>query len=375
MKNVKVLFVCGSMEPGRDGVGDYTRELAGALHSIGVEAEIIAIMDRDAAGILKEPQSARDKNINVTRLSKFLSFSKRKKEYQNLVAEFKPDFISLQYVPYAFSPKGIPLTLSTFLKLENHISNWHFMIHEVYIGTKGHFKNKIIQRLQIAALKMLVNRLQPSVIHTTVPSYQSQLKTIGVGSDILGLFGNIPISKSFSRDHTDKTFRGVYFGAPPKEDNFQNFINAINQYLHKTDDMMEVVLCGQSGEKGKKFAAALRNGINSKRFDIVEKGRMAADELSNLFLTRDFAIARISPYLLGKSGSAIAMLEHGLPLWVPLAQSQLEINESFDFRLSQCFFDLYELKGSKHSFYPGSRLEEIANSFIQKLITYEDSVV
>lgn len=371
----KILFVCGSLEPGRDGVGDYTRELAGALHAMGVESEIIAIMDRGATEILKETQAAINQVINVTRLSKSLSYSKRKKEYQNLIVEFKPDFISLQYVPYAYSPKGIPLTLATLLKLENHIPKWHFMIHEAYIGANGNFKNKIIRRLQILVLKMLVNKLKPSVIQTTVPSYQAQLETVGIESDILGLFGNIPISKSYSRDHVDETFRGVYFGAPPKEDKFQDFINAINQYLHKTDEAMELVLCGQSGEKGKKFASALRNGIKSKRFDIVENGRMAVGELSNLFLKMDFAIARIPPHLLGKSGSAITLLEHGLPLWVPLAKSQDEVRGNFDFRINQCFKDLSELKKSNHSFEPGSRLEDIATSFINELLHSEDIAV
>lgn|SRR5690554_4445501 len=374
MRLKKILFICGSLEPGRDGVGDYAREVAGAINSRGIEARIISIKDRSVAGVLKEKQWSGEQDISVLRLSESLPFKIRKNEYEKFVSEFNPQWISLQYVPYAFSSKGIPLQLYRFLKIKTGVK-WHFMIHESYIGNNGKLKRSIVRRLQILTLNTLVKNFNPLVIHTTIPSYQSLLRDIGIESEILGLFGNIPITENFSNDNNDEIFRGVYFGAPPKEENFEFFINGINQYLHKRDDSMELVLCGQSGKLGKVFATALRAGIKSQRFDLIEKGRMAADDLSNLFLKMDFGIARISPHLLGKSGSAIAMLEHGLPLWIPLAKSQDEIHESFDFRLDQCFFDLSELQLSKQSFQPGSRIEDIVNSFINGLIQNDDIAV
>ena len=368
----KILFVCGSLEPGHDGVGDYTRVVAGAIHSRGFEALIISINDRNVSSFLRETQFSAGQKINVVRISKTLPYTNRKNEYNKILYEFNPQWISLQYVPYAFSSKGIPLKLPHFLKNHNLGIRWHFMIHEAYIGANGNFKKSIIQRLQIWVLKMLCNKLQPRVIHTTIPSYQSQLNTIGIESEILGLFGNIPISKGTIKDDSDKTFRGVYFGAPPKEDKFQVFIDAINQYLSKTDEVLEIVLCGQSGEMGKQFASALRKSVTPRHFYVTEKGRMAAEDLSKLFLKMDFAIARIPPHLLGKSGSAIALLEHGLPLWLPLAKSQDEIKENIDFRVNQCFVDIFKLRKCKQSFGSGSRIDEIANHFINELIRSED---
>ena len=364
----KILFVCGSLDLGRDGVGDYTRELAGALRSIGVESEIIAIMDRDATGILKESQFTRGQEIFVTRLSKFLSFSKRKKEYQKLVADFNPDFISLQYVPYAFSQKGVPFNLISFLRLKDIRVKWHFMFHESYIGGVLNFKNKIIQKIQIFTLRSLVEKINPSVIHTSTSLYQAYLNDIGIKSDLLGLFGNIPIAYHNAKLNSSQVFRGVYFGAAPQVDVFEVFVNGFKEYILKSQEKIELVLCGKSGAKGKAFANFLRHHIPLSQFHIIEKGNMSSEDLSVLFLNSDFAVAREPPHLLGKSGSAIAMLEHGLHMWVPLAKDLDQIAFDFDFRSNQCFVDLSELRTSKQIFERKSRLEEIVTAFTESLI-------
>ena len=364
----KILFICGSLEPGRDGVGDYARELAGALLAIGVESKIIAIMDRSVDGIVEENQSTREREVEVIRLSKSLSFKVRKREYQNLVADFNPDFISLQFVPYAFSPKGIPLNLSRFLKTKDHNIKWHFMIHEGYIGGSLDFKNKIIQKIQIYILNSLVKKFEPVVIHTSTPLYQGYLIDIGINTHILGLFGNIPINQQVIRTESTLAFRGVYFGAAPQLNDFQAFVDDLLEYIQKTHEKIEIVMCGKSGESGKEFANFLRQHISDKRFRVIEKGIMSSEDLSILFLNSDFAIAREPARLLGKSGSAIAMLEHGLPMWVPLSIDSDQIALDFDFRVNQCYVDLMELKNSNQSFERTSRLQEIAIAFKESLI-------
>ena len=130
---MRVLFLCGSLEPGHDGVGDYTRALAGALNALGVTTRIISIMDRNTKSIREEIQTSRKQKVRVVRLSRMLSFEVRKSEYDKIVTDFNPDYISLQYVPYAFSPKGIPFDLPRFLKIQKSSHKWHFMIHEAYV--------------------------------------------------------------------------------------------------------------------------------------------------------------------------------------------------------------------------------------------------
>ena len=43
---MKIVFLCGSLEPGRDGVGDYTRMLAAEIIRKGHNAAIVALADK-----------------------------------------------------------------------------------------------------------------------------------------------------------------------------------------------------------------------------------------------------------------------------------------------------------------------------------------
>src|SRR5207253_4173313 len=43
---VRVTFICSSLEPGRDGVGDYSRRLAYALERQGHAAQLVGLNDR-----------------------------------------------------------------------------------------------------------------------------------------------------------------------------------------------------------------------------------------------------------------------------------------------------------------------------------------
>ncbi len=363
----KILLVCGNLEPGQDGVGDYTRELAGALQSKNITIKIVALMDRGVSEVVEENQPTQHQDVKAVRMGSSLSFTRRRAAFQMLASEFKPDWISLQYVPYAFSAKGIPLKLSRFLKMKNASFKWHFMMHESFIAHNLSLKEKGIQWLQIFVIKNLIKKLKVSVIHTSNLSYQSRLKSIGIQTELLGLFGNIPLITNPPPSDTTDVFRGVYFGAVPKNKNCEIFVKAIQNVSETSNSKIEIILCGKSGEAGKSFADALRKNANPKRLKITEKGKMSARDLSELFLKVDFGIARVPPNLLGKSGSVIAMLEHGLRLWVPLAEDGIQIATHFDFRTDQCFANLIDLRKEKHKFAPESRLEEIVTKYVLSL--------
>ena len=55
---MKIAFICGSIEPGRDGVGDYTRRLAIELIKNSYEVAVIALHET----IIDERISVNEKN-------------------------------------------------------------------------------------------------------------------------------------------------------------------------------------------------------------------------------------------------------------------------------------------------------------------------
>jgi hypothetical protein len=73
---MKIFLLCGSLEHGKDGVGDYTRRLAGELIRQGHNTAIISLNDRFIEGVVREEQESDGTNMSVLRssgLSKLLN--------------------------------------------------------------------------------------------------------------------------------------------------------------------------------------------------------------------------------------------------------------------------------------------------------------
>ena len=105
---MKIVFLCGSLEPGRDGVGDYTRRLAGELLRQGQQVAVIALHDllvnerEDPMGTQQEGKLL----IPTLRLSSRLSWATRIRQASTFIKTIDPDWISLQFVPFSFHKKG-----------------------------------------------------------------------------------------------------------------------------------------------------------------------------------------------------------------------------------------------------------------------------
>jgi hypothetical protein len=101
---MKIAFLCSSLEPGRDGVGDYTRTLAGELVRLGHQVFLIALNDRWITGEKAEEQA----RLQTLRFGPNLSIAGRVTIARQALDQFAPDWVSLQYVCYGFHPKGLP---------------------------------------------------------------------------------------------------------------------------------------------------------------------------------------------------------------------------------------------------------------------------
>lgn len=110
-----ILFICGSVELGNDGVGDYTRRLCAKLIKEGHKAQILALCDR-IVFYTSESQVVEETSVIVHRIPIQASNKQRLFWLKEILKDFTPDWISLQYVPYSFNPKGLPFWLPYYLK-------------------------------------------------------------------------------------------------------------------------------------------------------------------------------------------------------------------------------------------------------------------
>jgi hypothetical protein len=191
---MKITFLCGCLEFGRDGVGDYVRRLSGELSKQGHHVSAVALNDYYVFEAVLEKQEFESRSIRVLRLPSIWKASQRFAHAKQWVDEFNPDWVSLQFVPFAFQTKGLPFFLSNQIFSFGVGRRWHIMFHELWVGMnlESSRKAQLWGRCQEYVIKSLIKKIKPKVIHTQSSLYQLQLKRLGFDSQILPLFTNIP---------------------------------------------------------------------------------------------------------------------------------------------------------------------------------------
>ncbi len=133
---MKIIFICGCIEPGKDGVGDYTRRLGCELIRQGISVGVLALHDCFVNTDQKEDQISDHTTISVYRLPHTFSHAKKTFSAKTWVEQNNPDWLSVQFVPYAYNDKGIPFRLANQLKEIGGERKWHIMFHELWLGLR-----------------------------------------------------------------------------------------------------------------------------------------------------------------------------------------------------------------------------------------------
>ena len=207
---MKILFLCGSLEPGKDGVGDYTRRLAGELIRQGHEAAIV-------------------------RIPSMFSAKKRFSLASGFINSFDPEWLSLQFVPYSFNVKGLPFGLAGKLKKIGKGRKWHIMFHELWLQryTGVSLKIKILSYIQEFIVCRMLVKLNPKLIHTHLPFYQTLIKKRGYDTLALPLFSNIRVFEKSQQATTRNVFRLGFFSQMEILPSITDLINRLSFVLKK----------------------------------------------------------------------------------------------------------------------------------------------
>lgn len=314
---MKILFLCGSLQPGHDGVGDYTRRLCEELIKTDHQVRILSLCDNHSTSFTNEKQVIGGGTIVlVNRIPVFVSNKQRFIWSQDVLNDFQPDWISLQFVPYSFNPKGLPFWLPSFLNKLKGNHKWHIMFHELWIGMdlNATFKSKCIGLLQKGLVLKILKGKEKIIINTQTDLYQSKIAALGYNAQILPLFSNIIKNKVSNIELTTNelelkfcVFGSIHYGAP-----IEKFIYDLKQVLSASKEKRTIKFvfignCGVAIDEWKKVFLA--NNIN---FEIT--GFVTDEEISVLLSGCQFGIST-TPYILSqKSGSLAAMFDHQLPV-------------------------------------------------------------
>jgi len=311
-----ILFLTGSLEPGKDGVGDYTRRLAAACGRLGHECRLIALNDSHLDGPVQTIESVEGVELHTLRLPATLTWARRSELALAFRAQHPPEWTSLQFVSYGLDPRGIVTHIARDLEQIMDGCPLQLMFHELWIGV-GHsppLKHRVIGQLQRRAIRKLVRRLQPRVVTTTNPFYRSLLAGLGIAASELPLFGNIPVVPILPRRDPGLS-QGLLFGSLYPEWKPEPLLGMWIGASAKTRKRPVLLSVGRLGTVGKAVWKKLQQDY-SARVEFITLSEISAQAISGLMQLADFGLASSPWHLLGKSGSVAAMLDHGLPVIV-----------------------------------------------------------
>ena len=307
---MKILFICGSAEPGKDGVGDYTRRLSGELLLIGYNIRVLALCDNHSASFKVENQVVVGSLILVNRIPVASSIKERLLWSQEIVNEFQPDWISLQFVPYSFNSKGLPFWLPSFLNKLKGNHKWHIMFHELWIGIEreASFKKKCIGTIQKRIIKKIYKNINPKVVHTQARIYHYYLSKIAIDSFYLPLFGNVAVTGSIDGNTEFVVF--VVFATIHDNSLFEDFIIDLMKEIQQKNKALIFVFIGRHGDLLTSWTSILDQ--HTIAYEII--GTASESIISEVLMRGTYGISSTPYKISDKSGVVAAMREHQLPI-------------------------------------------------------------
>ena len=268
---MKIAFITSCLEPGKDGVGDYTTLLAGECARRGHATRLVALNDPH----LDCPEAG----AGSLRLASKSPWKERVESAGEFLRAFAPDFVSLQFVCYGFHARGTDPALASRFRAIIGAAPVQIMFHELWIGAgKGaRLKDRLTGAIQRACL-----------LRIPMPSPDTKARVRG-DKLVFGMFG---------------TLHPIW----PPEPLFSTLLTPGKK--------IEVVHIGRMGTPGE----ALWEKLTEDYAGVIEfrkAGELPPEKIAEVFRSEiDYGIATTPWELIGKSAAAAAMLEHGLPVIV-----------------------------------------------------------
>lgn len=319
---MRIIFICGCLEPRKDGVGDYTRRLAGELIRQGISVGIVSYNDTFIQKELEEYQVSENTSIPCLRIPSIWSNIKRKSCAKLWVQQNSPEWLSLQFVPYAFNKKGLPFGLGQQLKYIGGNTKWHIMIHELWIGMEvgASQKDVVIGFVQKQVIKSLFKKLKPQVVHTQTQLYQVQLIKLGVDTGLLPLFSNIPrLTKNITNKFRDDKIMLLLFGSIHPHAPVEKFFEEVISYANNKKIDISLTVVGRNGNELERWLRI----CNYHNINVKVLGELSSEEISEAINSSSLGICTTPFVLAEKSGSVAAIIERGVPVicvsreWLP----------------------------------------------------------
>ncbi|HVU32062.1 MAG TPA: hypothetical protein VHE61_01420 [Opitutaceae bacterium] len=316
---MKIAFVTGCLEPGCDGVGDYTATLAAECVRRGHQVRLLSLAEKPGGSAAPSP--------TMLRLAPAEWRADVGAAARRWLDAFAPDWVSLQFVPYSYDPRGFFAgSIEALARIMGAADRRHIFFHEVWIGSHqgAPLKARVSGWWQRRAVAELLRRVAPQCMHTSIEYYRLALARLGHSVSLLPMFGSIPPLPGTapaalpSAVPVDAIVCG-HFGTLHPHWEVEQFLCDLSELAQARGRSAALVAAGSLGYGRELFArvAAAWQG----RVHCVALGRLDGPALAAVFARFDFAVTSVPWNILGKSSSAATLREHGLPVVVTAAGS------------------------------------------------------
>lgn len=276
--------------------------------------------------VISESEGSED-GVRLVRLPTTETWNVRAKRASFHIREHGPEWVSWQFVAYGFHPKGLVPEALRELAMSLRGPRCHMMLHELWIGLEADARPwpRIVGEGQRWGLTRLLRQRAPDRLHTSNPTYHAELARRGFNAELLGLFGNVPVAPA---EEANALTRFIPSAAGTGRENW--LVGVTFGTLHRQWKPAATVdwFLATAGRLGRQPALLAIGRIGSHQAEIVERfserginmivtGEQDPRSISSLLRQADFGIAPHPWALIGKSGAAAAMLEHGIPVLVP----------------------------------------------------------
>lgn len=369
---IKVLFLCGTLEPAKSGVADFILALARKLSTNGISCACLAIHDpyiqaTESHLIHRSTQAG----IDTLRISADHPWRLKAKLIKAQLDSLKPEYISLHYVPYAYNAKGLPFALLSSLPPLRHRAQWEITAHELWVDPTSSLRNRVLSKMQRLILRRLFTRLKPVVVHVTNHCYQSQLNEYAIKSCILPLFSSIPLCQLPSpTKQSSSQWTFVVFGSINRDWHPKQLLEQIEfaRRVHSIQSCRFVSI-GNIGDYGAQLWDSLQLGPYPA-FAFSRLGLLSTERVSEQLQLANFGICVAPSLLIEKSSSVAAMLGHGLPVIISrLSPGSERWHQELRSSGKYILFDSYfvESLGAAQRYQPENQLNDSANRFAEAL--------
>lgn len=302
---MKILFLVGSFEPGKDGVGDYARSLAGECTRVGHETFLVSLNDTWLPGSVALPSELR--------LGARIPWPDRVNAARAFLRGIRPDWVSLQYVPYSFHRAGLSFASPRILRAIIGRTPSQCMFHEIWIGSQmgAPAEVRIFGFCQRRIIQSIMKKLNCRSIHTSNDVYVRLLARHGIKATELPLFGSVPvIANQVEIPRGNHSLSLGMFGSIHPAWNPGEML----AQLQTLGLPIRLTHVGRIGP-GESVWGDLHRRFNSA-IELCRLGEQSLENISRFLLSTHFGVATTPLSLIGKSSTTAAMLDHGLPVIV-----------------------------------------------------------